>query len=94
MICVLIERLVEETLLEHYEKNAKNILQHAVQIPGFISGEALRDVDNHHKRVIWTKWRSAADWQAWQNSEQRKEMIINIQALLVGDEKITLLEHS
>ena len=94
MICVLIERLVEDTLLEHYEENAKNILQQAVQIPGFISGEALRDVDNHHKRVIWTKWRSAADWQAWQNSKQRMAMMEKIQTLLIGDEKVTILEHS
>ena len=94
MICVLIERLVEDTLLDHYESNARSILQQAVQIPGFIAGESLRDVDNPHKRIIWTKWRSAADWQAWQNSLQRKAMMDNIKTLLVGDEKVTILENS
>ena len=94
MIVVLIERQVEDTLLEHYETNAKNILQQAVHIPGYISGESLRDVDHPHKRIIWTKWRSAADWQAWQTSKQRMNMMDNIKTLLVGDEKVTILEHS
>ena len=94
MICVLIERIVEDTLLEHYEENAKSILQEAVQIPGFMSGESLRDLDNPHKRIIWTKWRSAADWQAWQKSNKRQALMEKIQPLLVGDEKIRLLEHS
>lgn len=94
MICVMIERHIAETLEEHYEQNAKNVIQAAIHVPGFISGESLKDTYDPNHRIIWSTWRNIQDWQAWEHSPQRKEMMDVINTMLVGDEKVTILEHT
>jgi heme oxygenase (mycobilin-producing) len=43
----------------------------AMQQPGYISGETLRELINHsHFKVIST-WSTLGDWKAWQGSQQR-----------------------
>ncbi|GGO75808.1 hypothetical protein GCM10011348_01480 [Marinobacterium nitratireducens] len=93
MIRVLIERHVADGLIEHYEKAARETLVKAMQAHGFISGEALHDVDDPEHRVILATYRTLADWQRWAQSSQRLDMMATINPMLKTAEKITLLEH-
>ena len=94
MISVLIERHIAESLVEHYETNARNIILQAVQTPGFVSGESFQEVGNPNKRIIWSKWHSILNWKAWHNSELRHEMMTTINPTLEEEEKITILENA
>ncbi len=94
MICVLIERHIATTLEAAYEVQAKNILQAAVHAPGFISGEALKDINDANHRYIWSKWRTIQEWQAWENSTLRKDMMMEMNSLLDKEESIRILVHS
>lgn len=93
MIKVLIERQIADGLAEHYEKAARNTLQVAMQAHGFISGEALHDMNNPNHRMILATFRTVQDWQRWCHSPERKEIMESIIPMLETDEKITLLQH-
>jgi len=93
MIRVLIERHIADGLTEHYENAARNTLQQAMQAHGFISGEALHDINNPCHRVVLATYRTIQDWQRWARSEERKEMMEAINPMLESEEKITILSH-
>lgn len=92
MIRVIIERSIAETLESNYENTAKETLQKAIRAAGFISGESLKDITNSRHRVILCNWRSLQDWQAWQHSSERKEMMDKLNLMFDKEEKITVLE--
>lgn len=92
MIRVIIERSIAESLEANYEDTAKQTLQKAIRAPGFISGESLKDITNSRHRVILCNWRSTQDWQAWQLSHERKEMMDKLNLMLEREEKVTVLE--
>lgn len=93
MIKVIIERHIADDLGDHYEKAARTTLQKAMQAHGFISGEALRNIDDHNHRIVIATYRSLNDWERWLFSEERKEMMEQIRPMLSRDEKFTILEH-
>lgn len=93
MIRVLIDRHIAESLEPHYRDISRRILQQAVQVPGFISGETLQDTQDPNHQVIWSTWRSEADWLDWLQSDQRRAMMSELQPLLDRDERYTVLEN-
>ena len=93
MIRVLIERHIADDLEEHYEKAARNTLQQAMQANGFISGESLKNSNDHKHRIVIATFRTIRDWQHWHSSEERKHIMEAIMPMLESEEKITILEH-
>ncbi len=93
MIRIIIDRIIAETLEANYEEMAAKILQRSVVAPGFISGESLKDVKNPRHRVLLCKWRSLAEWQQWEESPERKELMQQMNLMLEREETITLLEN-
>ena len=92
MIKVIIERFIAETLEPNYEDAAKEILQKAVRSEGFISGESLKDANNERHRFIICTWRSISDWQRWELSLERRELMDKLNLMLEKEEKSTILE--
>lgn len=93
MIRVLIERHVADELELHYDRVARETLQKAMHVTGFISGEALHNVDSPNHRLILATYRSENDWLQWYHSEERREMMEQIALMLEGEEKITVFAH-
>ena len=94
MIRVIIERYIAESMETTYDAQAREALRNAIDIPGFISGESLKDDHNPRHRVIVSTWRSTADWYRWYASSERREKIDRIRPLLEADERITVLEYA
>jgi heme-degrading monooxygenase HmoA len=92
MIKVIIERFIADTLEANYEQTAKEILQKAILSAGFSSGESLKDINNPRHRFIICNWRSVIDWQQWELSLERKEMMGKMNLMLEKEEKVTVLE--
>ncbi len=90
MVRVIIERHIAESLEVPYEQAARKVLQGAFQAPGFISGESYKDVTNPNHRFNVSNWRSIHDWQHWQLSAERKELINELAPILKTDEKNNL----
>ena len=92
MIRVIIERHIAETMEINYEDAAKDVLQLAIKADGFISGESLKDIRNPRHRMLLCKWRSAADWDRWYNSAERKGVMSKLNLMLETGEKISVLD--
>jgi len=92
MIRVIIERSIAEGLEEPYEQAIRRTIQQAVQAPGFISGESLRDLNKPNHRVVVSTWQSVAHWNAWESSDPRKDQLGELSVMLEGGEKVTMLE--
>jgi len=92
MIRVIIERQIAPTLEEAYEIIAKKTLQKAIQAPGFISGESLKEVNHPNRRIILSTWKSTTDWHRWYSSNERKNMIAEFSPILESEEKYLILE--
>lgn len=93
MIRVLIERQIAEGMAETYEQVARSTLHQAYTAEGFISGETFIDLDNPLHRFVLCKFRTARDWQNWAESDQRRDLLNQINPTLAEPEKITLLSH-
>ncbi|WP_207063903.1 antibiotic biosynthesis monooxygenase [Motiliproteus sp. SC1-56] len=93
MIKVMIQRRVPKELIDPYQQAASKIMLKAMQSPGFISGESLRNADDEEDRVVFANYRSEGDWSRWYHSAERRAMIEALRPMLEGDEKITVLEH-
>ena len=93
MIHVMIERNIAEGMLSTYEENSRMALQRTYVVPGFIAGEAFTDTHDPHHRFLLCKWRSLEDWQKWNTSEDRQELMNLIAPILLQQEKVTLLQH-
>ena len=93
MINVLIERNIAEDMESTYEATAKRTLHLAYEAQGFINGETFSDIHNSRRRFVMSKWRSARDWYNWFHSEQRRNMMNELQPLLNNQEKISILEN-
>jgi len=94
MIRVIIERFIAESLEANYEETAKDTLQKAIKAPGFISGESLKAIDNPRHRFILCNWRSLHDWQQWEQSTERKDMMSKLNLMFEKEEKFTILKTS
>lgn len=92
MIKVLIERVIAEGLEVPYEVAARNILQQAIQSPGYLFGESFIDMQRPNYRFVIVTWQNIHSWERWEHSPERRECLDAFAPLLLEEEKITLLE--
>ena len=92
MIKVLIERIIAEGLETPYEAAARNILQQAIQSPGYLFGESFADLQHSDRRFVIVTWQNLHSWERWEQSPERRECLAAFAPILVEEEKITLLE--
>ncbi len=92
MLKVLIEREIADGLEEAYEMAIRQVIQAAVNAPGFISGEAFVDLQRPNHRVVMVTMRDLASWHVWHQSPERLATVAVIQPMLEDEERITLLE--
>ncbi len=54
----------------------------AINHPGYISGETLRNMNEVEDYIVISTWKSADDWKNWERSKERGEIQSKIDALL------------
>ena len=54
----------------------------AIALPGYISGENLRNVDDPEEFLVISTWKSVDAWKEWKSSTQRMDIHDKIDALL------------
>ncbi|TMW64209.1 hypothetical protein Poli38472_012831 [Pythium oligandrum] len=81
-IRVLSERVMSrgfEPTVQRLMENVQNVVR---KQPGLLSLETLSDVNDHHKYVVLSEWRSQKDYDAWVNSKDFKECTSKINEVL------------
>jgi heme-degrading monooxygenase HmoA len=71
----------------------RDIRAAAIHMPGFVSGETLRNSADPHHYVIISSWLSRDDWDAWASRKERLTLRESIAPMLTEPEKLTILEH-
>jgi len=59
----------------------KEIRRRVPQQSGYISGEYLKSIDETNEITTISSWFSLEDWQAWFESEERKEIQSKIDSI-------------
>ncbi len=47
---------------------------HAMEQPGYLFGETLRNIENLEEYMVVSKWETAADWTRWFQNKKRREI--------------------
>ena len=82
MIRVIIRRQVKDT--EKVPVLLRELRMQALGFPGYVSGETLVGAENSSIITVISNWRSLADWNRFEASEQRNKILKRIERFLVG----------
>ncbi|KAI9915814.1 hypothetical protein PsorP6_008000 [Peronosclerospora sorghi] len=90
---VLSERIMSRGFEPTVIRLMENV-QHVVRAqPGLISLETLSDVNDHHKYVVLSEWKSIKDYEAWTSSEAYRNCTEQINEVLdVPGKRTTIYE--
>jgi len=92
LIRVLINRHVREGCLDDYVNSIRNARKKVLNFDGFIAGELLEEKSNSNHAIIISCWESFDDWEAWYDSDERKQVSQEMSSYLEREEEITLME--
>ncbi|MFO8033188.1 MAG: antibiotic biosynthesis monooxygenase [Desulfohalobiaceae bacterium] len=62
----------------------------AMEQPGYISGETLKNYNDPEEYLVISVWQSAEDWQRWLESRERQQIQNQIDELLGGRTEYSL----
>ncbi len=82
---ILIKRTVPEEKARTMIPLFRRMRSMATNQPGYISGETMRNLDSPDEFLVISTWQSSADWDRWLQSEERKSVQSEIDALLGGE---------
>lgn len=74
IVKVIIKREVTPGKAHDFFEHLKKLRSHAVQQPGYISGETLLCADDTNQVLIISKWESLADWENWKADHGRQKI--------------------
>ena len=78
---VLIKRKFPKDKEKELFRSIKEIRRRVPQQPGYISGEYLKSIDDTNDIVAISSWYTLESWQAWFESEERKEIQSKIDSI-------------
>lgn len=91
MIKVIIERHIAEGLEDAYQETIRKLMMSITDRPGFLKGDAYRDVHHPNHFYVISNWENIGSWERWCNSPERQHMLGELAPFLEKDEKYTVL---
>ena len=86
--------LIERRLIDHVGTFAHDVFcelrLEAINKPGYISGETLRDVDDPNHYIVISSWQSQQDCDAWPDLDESRRADEQFRAVLAEPEKATV----
>jgi len=92
-IKILIKRHVTRDKAKELIPLFRQIRSHAIQQPGYISGETLKRLDKPGQFLIISTWKSSEDWGKWLKTDARIALQNQIDALLGGATEYEIYHH-
>lgn len=65
---------------------------YAMTFPGFISAEHIKSVRGTPIAALLYNWKTREDWEAWESSKLRQQMLQESEPLLASESRITIYE--
>ncbi len=91
---IIIDRKVKKGKEAEFAKLLRELRTKAVPSKGYISGETLRALDDHHNYIVITTWQSLDDWKAWEKNPERKKIQNKIEKLLAKPSKTKIYVYA
>lgn len=88
-------KVIQERHIKPGKQNEFNLLLRQLRIaavdhPGYVTGETLVNAEDPLHEVVIATWRSAEDWNSWQDDRERKDITLKIRKLLTSPPKVTV----
>jgi len=90
---ILIYRKVRPGKEKELSEAVRNLRSKAIHAEGYISGEALRSIEDPSVHLVMSTWKSIEDWNNWLDTPERKAFQQKIDAILEEPTKITPYEY-
>jgi len=87
---ILIKRKFKDGSMRAASRLLINNRNGAMQQPGYISSETLRNLDDRNQITVVSMWGDIESWNAWKSSETRKANEAEVKDYLIGE---TEYEH-
>lgn len=91
---IIIDRKVKKGKEAEFAKLLRDLRTKAVPSKGYISGETLRALDDHHNYIVITTWQSLDDWKAWEKNPERKKIQNKVEKLLAKPSKTKIYVYA
>jgi antibiotic biosynthesis monooxygenase (ABM) superfamily enzyme len=65
---------------------------YAMTFPGFISAEHIRSVKGTSITALLYNWQGLGNWEAWESSKLRQQIIKEAEPLFVSEPRVTIYE--
>jgi heme-degrading monooxygenase HmoA len=65
---------------------------YAMTFPGFISAEHIRSVKDTPIAALLYNWKTREDWEVWESSKLRRQILQEAEPLLASEPRITIYE--
>ena len=90
---VLIKRRVSDEKAKEMIPLFRKMRSLAMNQPGYISGETLRNMNDPEEYIVISSWQSSEEWVAWLNSSDRQAIQSEIDTLLGGQTKYDIFHY-
>lgn len=70
----------------------QKLRSYAMTFPGFISAEHIRSVKGTSIAALLYNWEKPENWEAWESSKLRQQIIQEAEAFLVSNPRVTVYE--
>ena len=82
---ILIKRKFKDGSLKAVSRLLINNRNGAMQQPGYISSETLRNLDDPNQITVVSMWGDIESWNVWKNSETRQANEAEVRDLIIGE---------
>ena len=82
---VFIKRRLPDDKIRETVRLIRKLRRMAMEKPGYISGETLREFQDPDVYVVISTWESDEDWNRWFESDERKKIQAEMDDLLEGE---------
>eukprot|EP00002_Diphylleia_rotans_P037634 TRINITY_DN842_c0_g1_i1.p1 TRINITY_DN842_c0_g1~~TRINITY_DN842_c0_g1_i1.p1 ORF type:complete len:104 (+),score=21.34 TRINITY_DN842_c0_g1_i1:72-383(+) len=79
---VLSERLIKRGMEDRVVGLMQQMRSAAIFSRGFISAEAVREVSQPQRYVIWSSWHHIDDWMRWESESRRSTIMKEMETCL------------
>ena len=90
---ILIRRKVPEDKARKMIPLFREMRSMANQQPGYITGETMRNLEKPDEFLVISTWETSEDWKQWEQSDQRKQIQVQIDALLGGTTEYEIFHY-
>lgn len=89
---ILIKRYIQEHKMEAALSLLKQFRANAMEQPGYISGETLKNHYDPRSITVVSTWETVEDWISWQESDTRARREAQLEELLEQSTKYEIYD--